>query len=60
MILFFPTNCFHQTDCDTPHSVVRFASLQKQQTFDASAKSKANRGGLALHYFRAVFKSALL
>ena len=60
MILFFPTISFHQTDCATPHAMPRFALSVKQQTFDASAKSKANRGGLALHYFRAVFKSALL
>ena len=56
MILCFPANSFHQTDCATPHAMPRFALSVKQQTFDASVKSKANRGGLALHYFWAVFQ----
>lgn len=60
MIILFPTISLHQTDSATPILRPDSPSLQKQQTFDASAKSKANRGGLALHYFRAVLKSALL
>ena len=60
MILFFQQLVFTKPIVPLPMQCPDSPSLQNQQTFDASAKSKANRGGLALHYFRAVFKSALL